>query len=220
MHITSRRRFPERIPEQEGRRTMMRALKIIHLASLFVVLLALSSVAAGAAECDDSLKAQVAPHGSTVQGSAELCIDEGRVTATMQTENLTPGDAYTIWFAYIDDPTKCGNYLGGTRGVCQDQDFFLPADNPAGVFGRMDGAIAGKTGRARFTGSFRGLRFSHGAVVLLLMFGHGPANATDNRFLARQLLTPQLRVLGAPGLGVNADGDPGHGVALAAFNVP
>jgi hypothetical protein len=138
----------------------------------------------------------------------------------MQTENLTPGDAYTIWFAYIDDPTNCGRYQGGTRGVCQDQDFFLPADNPAGVFGRMDGTIAAKSGRAGFTGSFRGLRLSHGAVVLLIMFGHGPASATDNRYLARQVLTPQLQVLGAPGLGVAADRDPGHGVAVAAFNIP
>lgn len=199
---------------------MMTALKINRIAGLFVVLLALSSVPAAAADCDESLKAQVAPRGSTVQGSAELCIDEGRVSATMQTENLTPGDVYTVWFAYIDDPTKCGNYPGGTPGVCQDQDFVLPFSNPAGVFGRMDGTIAGAKGRARFSGSYRDLRFSHGSIVFLIMFGHGPANATDNRERARQLLTPQNRGLGAPGLGVDADGDPGHGVALAAFNVP
>jgi hypothetical protein len=198
----------------------MRSLRISRLACLFVGLLTLSFVPRAAADCDQLLKAPVSPHGSAVQGSAELCIDEGLVRATMHTENLTPGDAYTIWFAYIDDPTKCGNYSGGKSGVCQDQDFFLPAENPAGVFGRMDGTIAGKNGRARFTGSFRDLRFSHGAVVLLIMFGHGPANGTDNRYLARQLLTPQLPLLGAPGLGAPGDGAPGHGVAVAAFNVP
>jgi hypothetical protein len=198
----------------------MKSLRIGRLACLFVGLLTLTFVPRAAADCDQLLKSPVSPHDSAIQGSAELCIDEDLVHATMRTENLTPGDAYTIWFAYIDDPTKCGNYKGGKPGVCQDEDFFLPAENPAGVFGRMDGTIAGKSGRARFTGSFRDLRFSHGAVVLLLMFGHGPASSTDNRYLARQLLTPQLPVLGAPGLGATIDGAPGHGVAVAAFNVP
>jgi hypothetical protein len=212
--------FSERIPEQEGRKTNMNSLRISRLACLFVGLLTLGFVPRAAADCDQLLKAPVSPHGSAVQGSAELCIDENLVHATMHTENLTQGDAYTIWFAYIDDPTKCGNYSGGKAGVCQDQDFFLPAESPAGVFGRMDGTIAGKSGRARFTGSFRDLRFSHGAVVLFIMFGHGPASATDNRNLARQLLTPQLPVLGPPGLGAPADGAAGHGVAVAAFNIP
>jgi len=34
------------------------------------------------------------------------------------------------------------------------------------------------------------------------------------------LLTPQLPPLGAPGLGAPADGNVGHGVALAAFKIP
>jgi hypothetical protein len=84
----------------------------------------------------------------------------------------------------------------------------------------MDGAIAGASGRLHFTGNFRDLRFSHGSMVWIIMFEHGPASTTDNRFLARQLLTPQLPVLGAPGLGAPADGNVGHGVALAVFNIP
>jgi hypothetical protein len=47
------------------------------------------------------------------------------------------------------------------------------------------------------------------------MFEHGSASTSDNRFLARQLLTPQLPVLGPPGLGAPADGNVGHPVALA-----
>jgi hypothetical protein len=187
---------------------------------VFAILLGLTFVPIATADCDESLKATVAPHGSSIQGSAELCIDEGQVTTTMQTENLTPGNVYTIWFAYIDDPTKCGTYAGGTRGVCGDADFIMPAESPIGVFGRMDGTIAGKSGRARFTGKFRDLRFSHGSMVWLIMFGHGSASATDNRLLARQLLTPQLPVLGAPGLGATGDGPAGHGVALSIFNIP
>lgn len=84
----------------------------------------------------------------------------------------------------------------------------------------MDGTIAEASGSARLTGRFHGLQFSHGSIIWLLMFGHGPASTSDNRFLARQLLTPQKPVLGPPGLGAPDDGAVGTGVAVAKFNVP
>jgi hypothetical protein len=189
----------------------------------FVAAMALSCIPlASAADCDHLLKASVSdPHQvSGITGSAELCIDRDHATVSEWTENLISGHAYTTWFAYIDDPSQCGNYPGGTPGVCSDPDGVLPADNPTVVFGRMDGAIAGASDRLQFTGNFRDLRFSHGSTVWIIMFEHGPASTTDNRFRARQLLTPQLPVLGAPGLGAPADGDVGHPVALAVFNIP
>ena len=173
-------------------------------------------------DCDQLLKASVSdPHQmSGITGSADLCIDRNHATVSEWAENLLPGHAYTTWFAYIDDPAQCGHYVGGTPGVCADPDAVLPAASPIVVFGRMDGAIAGASGRLHMTGSFRDLRFSHGSTVWIIMFEHGLASATDNRFLARQLLTPQFPVLGAPGLGAPADGNVGHGVALAPFNIP
>ena len=187
--------------------------------ALFVTVLGLSSIAA-AADCNQLLKASVSNPTLGITGSAELCIDPDRATVSEWAQNLIPGHAYTTWFAYIDDPTQCGSYVGGKPGVCSDPDAVLPADSPIVVFGRMDGAIAGPNGRLHFTGNFHDLRFSHGSTVWIIMFEHGPASATDNRFLARQLLTPQAPVLGAPGLGASADGTVGHGVALAAFNIP
>jgi hypothetical protein len=177
---------------------------------------------AAAADCDQLLKTSVGdPHAiSGIQGSAELCIDGNHAAVSERTENLISGHAYTTWFAYIDDPTQCGNYPGGTPGVCADPDAVLPTGSPVVVFGRMDGAIAGARGRLHLTGNFRDLRFSHGSVVWIIMFEHGPASTSDNRFLARQLLTPQLPVLGPPGLGAPGDGNVGHGVALAVFNIP
>ncbi len=189
-------------------------------AALFALALGLSCIpTAAAADCDLSLKTAVIPNGTTIQGSAELCIDRNNATVSERTENLTPGNAYTTWFAYIDDPTQCGNYDGGTPGICADPDAVLPAGSPTVVFGRMDGAIAGENGRLHMTGNFHDLRFSHGSIVWIIMFQHGPASATDNRFLARQLLTPQLPVLGPPGLGAPEDGNVGHGVALAVFKI-
>lgn len=188
---------------------------------LLTMLLALTCIpTASAAECGSSMKVTLQPNQTDIHGSATLCIEPNHITATVNAENLNPGDAYTTWFAYIDDPTQCGNYAGGTPGVCADQDGFLPANSPAVVFGRMDGAIAEESGHLRFTGNFHDLRFSHGSMVWIIMFGHGPASTADNRFLARQLLTPQLPVLGAPGLGALADGAVGHPVGLAVFNIP
>lgn len=184
-----------------------------------------ASAQASAAECGSSMQTTVQPKGSSIQGSATLCIEPDHITATVSSENHTPGDAYTVWFAYIDDPSQCGYAYGGTPGVCSSKDFTLPADSPIGVFGRMDGNVAGPSGKLGFTGRFQDLRFSHGSMVWLIMFGHGPASTTDNRLLARQLLTPQLSTLGAPGLGATAD-EPtgplsaGHPVALAVFNIP
>jgi hypothetical protein len=180
-----------------------------------------SPFTAAAADCDHLLKASVSdPHQmSGITGSAELCIDHNHATVSEWAENLIPDHAYTTWFAYINDPKQCGDYAGGTPGVCADADAILPADNPPVVFGRMDGAIVGASGRLHFTGEFRDLRFSHGSTVWIIMFEHGPARTTDNRYLSRQLLTPQLPALGAPGLGAPADGAPGHGVALAVFNI-
>jgi hypothetical protein len=198
-------------------------LSIRLFARLFVAAMALSCIpVASAADCDLLLKTSVSdPHQTSgITGSSELCIDRNHASVSQRTENQIPAHAYTTWFAYIDDPAKCGHYDGGTPGECADPDAVLPADNPTIVFGRMDGAIVGANGRLHFTGNFNDLRFSHGSTVWIIMFDHGPASTNDNRFLARQLLTPQLPVLGAPGLGAPADGDVGHGVALAVFNIP
>jgi len=191
--------------------------------ALAALLVAFSSpFSAAAADCDQLLKASVSdPHQmSGITGSAELCIDDNHATVSEWTANLVSDHAYTTWFAYIDDPALCGNYPGGTPGVCADADAVMPADNPNVVFGRMDGAIAGESGRLHFTGNFRDLRFSHGSTVWIILFEHPLASTTDNRYLARQLLTPQLPPLGAPGLGAPIDGFVGHGVALAVFNIP
>ena len=174
------------------------------------------------ADCDLLLKTSVSdPHQvSGIMGSAELCIDEDHTRVSEWAEHLVPDHAYTTWFAYIDDPGQCGHYPGGTPGVCADPDGVLPANNPTVVFGRMDGAVAGPSGQLHMTGHFRDLRFSHGSTVWIIMFEHGLARTNDNRYLGRQLLTPQLPVLGPPGLGAPADGNVGHGVALAVFNIP
>jgi hypothetical protein len=153
-----------------------------------------------------------AAEDSTIHGTARLCVDGLGVRAAITAKGLAPGDAYTVWFIYFDQPRAC------TASPCAVPD--VVGDDPPGVLARMDGLIAGGAGEAKFSGLFRGLRLSAGAEIHLPIVGHGPAGASDNRVLARQLLPPQVSVLGAPGPGAAADGDVGHPVAVAIFTIP
>jgi hypothetical protein len=133
------------------------------------------------------------------------------VIAQINAENLTPKDAYTVWFVYIDKPANC------QTPDCSDAS--PVGNNPLMVFGRMDSLVADKTGRAHFWGDLRAFRLSKGSLVWLLVFGHGMASETDNRYRARQLLTPQDPSLG-DAMGAPIDGPVGQGVAIGVFNIP
>jgi len=166
--------------------------------------------AAGDPAC---LQASVAAvNSSGIQGTGSLCWGSQGVTASLSAGNLTPGSAYTIWFAYWDNPATCKSL------PCGDND--AGGDNPAVVFGRMDGAVADASGQTLFTGTIRDLQLSKHSEVQLVMFGHGLVNTTDNRFRARQLLTPQEPALGAPMGGAVADGSKGAPVSLVVFDLP
>jgi len=141
---------------------------------------------------------------------ARVCADHEGVRASMEVKNLAVGHAYTVWFAYVDQPSLC--VIQG----CDVPDFLDP--DPLGVLGRMDSGVA-QHSEMRFSTSIAGFQLSHGSLVQLILFDHGPANS-DNRRRARQLLTPQDPALGAPGLGVVADGALGQFSAVAVVNIP
>jgi hypothetical protein len=90
-----------------------------------------------------------------------------------------------------------------------------------GVVGRLDSAVASENGNLDFSGRVRGLHLSSGSQVAIVIAEHGPANASDNRALARQLLTPEDPFLGAPQLGNCVDGPRTLvGGAIVTFNIP
>lgn len=165
--------------------------------------------AEGPTDCMEQPVAQLAQESIT--GNASVCADQQGVQADMRVEHLTPGNVYTVWFAYLDRRANCA------ATPCTGADF--RGEDPVGVFGRMDGGIADQTGIAWFKGDMRGLRLSDGSEVWLLIFGHGPANTDDHRALARQILTPQDPALGAPAAGLTLDGAKGSGVARAVFDI-
>lgn len=174
--------------------------------------------------------------GLALSGRGKVCATDNGLWSHMKVRGLSPGNAYTVWWVYIDDPASCAGVTltpenaavpfpepEGYAGQCGLADFFTP--NPAGdgldplvVFGRMDSVVANHQRRTWFSGGLRGLSPSQGSQVWMFIFGHGPADQGDKRQLARQLLTPEDPNTGAPHLGI--EGRPfGYpaGVVVADF---
>jgi hypothetical protein len=149
---------------------------------------------------------------SGVTGTARLCIGDDGVQAHVATRNLATDNAYTAWFVYFDRPLNCKTQ------PCMPPDAI--GEDPVGVLGRMDALVADSSGVGAFEGDLRGLRLSSGSQVHLPIYGHGPASTDDYRARARQLLTPEDPMLGAPGLGVPAAQPQAGPVAVAIFEVP
>ena len=148
---------------------------------------------------------------SRVGGNARLCISDGAVQPSIQLENLTSGAVYTAWFAYFDRPSGCQS------GLCASTD--LIGDDPAGVLGRIDGAVADQAGRVHLATTFRDLRLSGGSEVQLLIVDHGPLNADDSRTRARQLLSWHPSWLGTPAADADVESDPGSVVGRGIFRL-
>jgi len=176
-------------------------------------------------DVDGCTKESLVALGDTpMRGEAFLCIDPHGVRAELHVRALTPGDAYTVWFFYIDDPSQCA-----TPGQCGPGDAAPPGQcegpldlrgfNPVEVVGRLDSAVAPRS-KVNFAGRVRGLRLSSGSQVWLFIAAHGKAETSDNRARARQLLTPEDPALGAPQLGNCVDGVGPMSAALAIFNIP
>lgn len=158
--------------------------------------------------------------GRELKGGGVVCATSRGLWSQMQVRGLTPGNAYTVWWVYIDDPASCAGVRltpensevpfsepAGYAGACGLADFFTPDAggghlDPLAVFGRMDSVIAGQGKRTWFWGDLRGMTPSQGSQVWLFLFGHGPADADDKRQLARQLLTPEDPGTGSPHLGI------------------
>ena len=174
---------------------------------------------------------------SEFSGRGTVCATPLGLWSTMRIRGMTPGNAYTVWWVYIDDPGSCANFPlttetapipfdepVGYAGPCGFADFFTLDEsgeflNPLAVFGRMDSVVAGNRRITRFAGDLRSFSPSPGSQVWMLTFGHGPAAEGDKRQLARQLLTPEDPASGVPHVGI--EGRPfGYPVSVAVFEMP
>jgi hypothetical protein len=180
----------------------------IAISALIGLLLAISAPRVMAAnECGADQSQPVLPrNGSSISGHGTLVVNNEGADVVIRVEDLTPGVAYTSWFLYFDKTAECL-----VAYQCGNSDLTMPSNNPAGVLGRMDSAVAGANGRLPFKGRLRDFQVSAGSSVHIALYAHGPVNETDNLARAKQLLTPETPALGAPGLGVGAQ----HGFLVA-----
>lgn len=193
--------------QREGTATII----IAALTSLLLVTSAEEVMAAD--ECRTDQSQLVLPrNGSSVSGHGTLVVNNEGADVAIHAKNLTPGVAYTTWFVYFDKTADCL-----VPNQCGTADLSMPSNNPGGVLGRMDSAVAGTNGELRFKGTLRDFRVSAGSSVHIAVYAHGAVNVIDNRERARQLLTPETPALGAPGLGVGAPN--GFLVAGAVFDI-
>ncbi|MEO1037116.1 MAG: hypothetical protein AAFX44_16285 [Pseudomonadota bacterium] len=158
--------------------------------------------------------------GTELSGRGSICSTPYGVWSSLAVRGLTPGNAYTVWWVYVDQPQHCAATPltpenssvpfpepVGYAGPCGIADFFTPDEsgvflNPLAVFGRMDSVVAHSSRRTFFRDDVRDFVPAPGSQLWLFVFGHGPADTTDKRQLARQLLTPEDPGSGAPHLGI------------------
>ncbi len=175
-----------------------------------------------------------------LSGKGTVCVTPYGLWSSMKVQGLTEGNAYTVWWVYIDDPASCASFPlpspdvipfpepEGFAGPCGLADFFTPDPsgklNPLAVFGRMDSVVAGKqkwrrSSGTRFAGDLRSFSPSSGSQVWLFVFGHGPADQSDKRQLARQLLTPEDPGSGVPHLGIEGRAY-GYPAGVVVIDIP
>jgi hypothetical protein len=153
-------------------------------------------------QCDNQEVGDILSLG--ISGSANLCVNSGGLKAQFRVHGLEPGDAYTVWWVYFDEPSLCVD-----PGACGEIDLAPSAaggGTPLGVFGRFASTVGSRNGNANLADSWEGMQPSSGSQIWLLMLSHGPADVADGRHLARQLLTPEDPMAGIPHLGNEVDG--------------
>lgn len=120
------------------------------------------------------------PQGSLVgaEATSQLIRTPEGISYTINTEQLLPGHAYTVWVVVINNPAAC------TASPCSPQDILLnPATDSQVTYGT--GHVVGDSGEAGFGGTLRqgpipqgwlpdrGLNNPLGADVHLVLNDHG-----------------------------------------------
>lgn len=149
---------------------------------------ALAAAASTAAHAGDLRTTQIFSHPSqgdvaAIAGAASnmVATQEG-VFVNFETNGLTPGNAYTLWFIAIGEPAACAT------SPCTGKDVLTQTAAVSADVGFADGAIAGPDGSAEFArfqpfGQIKdgwfgtGIENADATEVHLMVKDHGPVIA-------------------------------------------
>jgi hypothetical protein len=168
----------------------MNKYKILSLTALVMMLFSMVFAAAGPAAAADKqiTRADVfafdpfpAVGQQVPEAWAKLTTDENGAGLLMQTSNLIPGDAVTIWWIIFNYPEECAAFPGGSCGLA---DLENPAVAPEILY--ATGAVINNNGKAHFAAQLgaghtarewfgNGLINPEGAEIHVISHSHGQA---------------------------------------------
>lgn len=123
---------------------------------------------------------------STPVGSSTLVRTDAGISASYHAEGLPPGQAVTMWFIVLNNPSACNATPCSVEDVLFNEaaqgDFLFGAGHVVGASGRANFGGSLKVGDASGSGkteiglSAVGLQDPRGAEVHLALHSHGPAS--------------------------------------------
>lgn len=163
-----------------------------------------------------------------IEGETRLCSSKATLKAKISVTGLEAGGVYSAWWVYFDDPGAClepyaCRYADLKRPIGDARE--LPDGTtvgpfrPQGIIGRMTSAISPHTGELTLKGKLRKLRAAPGSGLWIVLMAHGPADTDDPMHFARQMLTPELRDLGEPHMGMDETRWPHRWAARSSFEL-
>jgi len=131
------------------------------------------------------------PEGVLVESaSASLLRNPSGVRMNIHTNDLEPGDTFTIWWVIFNNPDECENPVGDLT-ECSEPDLFNPDTGPSILYAA--GNIVGGNGKSNFSGALQvndldgcqppwddfdlcgdGLEDPYNAEIHLVVRTHGP----------------------------------------------
>lgn len=123
-------------------------------------------------------------YGEQVEGgSARLSTNQEGARLQLQTVNLTPGDAVTIWWVIFNNPEACAGY---PDEACTLDDIMGNTAGVGGEIGYATGHVIGGDGRGNFAAHLpvgpvpnawfgNGFDNPTGAEIHVVVHTHGPA---------------------------------------------
>lgn len=119
-------------------------------------------------------------------GTSTLKRGADAITLSIETTQLKPGYAYTVWWVVFDKPEFCSAPACGEDDVFEDAMAGGPNRMELSVIGAADGSVVPANGKATYTGSLKkydtslaifgdGLDFSDTAEIHYVIRSHGAA---------------------------------------------